>query len=120
MLCPHAQLRAESSYVGAYITVASCQSSSKTCPECDLLLRLVEEYKPGWLNAGYVRALYLDYRHGRPVVIQLREDQGSDICEKSWAWFNGLEVVGSFRFYCKAKGRSPPRASGLGNALTGK
>jgi hypothetical protein len=124
MACPHEQFRARSRRFGAYTTVLSCQSSAKTCPECDLLLRVVEEYKPGWLNAGHVdsrrkRALYLDDRHGSSGVIQLKEDRTQNFREESWDWFENLHLVGSFSVFRKAKGRSPARFQVRYNVLTG-
>ncbi|KAH6854807.1 heterokaryon incompatibility protein [Chaetomium sp. MPI-CAGE-AT-0009] len=99
MLCPHAQLRADRDCVCASITVTACQSSAKTCQECDLLLRVVEEYKPGWLNtrcgdSGLTRALYLSYRDASEGAVQLKEGR-----EERWH-----KLVGSFTFFRKAKG----------------
>ncbi|KAK3298672.1 heterokaryon incompatibility protein-domain-containing protein [Chaetomium fimeti] len=108
MLCPHAEIRTRmygKGIVGStHITVTSCQASAKTCPECDLLLRVVEEYKPGWSNAGHAdgrleRVLHLESPYATPGVVRLREGSGG-----GWGWFNNLEVVGSFRFFRKAKG----------------
>lgn len=116
MACPHKDFESNRNRFGSYTTVISCQSSAKTCSECDLLLRVVEEYKPGWLDAGHVdsrwrRVLYLEYSVESPGVIRLIEDPLGHFCEKRWASLKALEPVGSFRFFRKAGGTSPAGGS---------
>jgi hypothetical protein len=71
MACPHAKFIG-SGIFGAHARLSTCISSSSGCPECELLLRVVENYKPGWIeekkfNDGYIRVLY----KGGPVLIEL-------------------------------------------------
>jgi hypothetical protein len=85
MVCPHLRFKGDITYT----TVTSCQSSAKICPECDLLLRVVEEHKPGWLNADRVedkrkRVLQLRDMIFRSNEITLKEGRADDCYEDGW------------------------------------
>ncbi|KAH6681307.1 heterokaryon incompatibility protein-domain-containing protein [Halenospora varia] len=70
--CPHAQFKAESNRFETYVSLSTCISSSSDCPECKLLLQVVENFKPDWiedkkLDDGLIYITYL----GGPVTIGL-------------------------------------------------
>ncbi|KAH8593145.1 heterokaryon incompatibility protein-domain-containing protein [Bisporella sp. PMI_857] len=72
MPCPHAQFVENPNRFGAYEPLSTYISSSSGCSECELLLRVVENYKPGWieekkLDDGLIYILH----EGGPVLISL-------------------------------------------------
>lgn len=68
--CPHSQIRQEGwSFI---VTLSKVSESAPQCPECDLLLRAIEEFKPGWKDKGHGDTQWIDIgvkESGCPAVI---------------------------------------------------
>ncbi|KAH6719513.1 heterokaryon incompatibility protein-domain-containing protein [Leptodontidium sp. MPI-SDFR-AT-0119] len=108
MDCLHAKIRENCYAANEFVT--DLRASANTCLECDLLLRVVEEYTPGWLDArangiGSLEGVILLDHWSRPGKVFLKEGPAGnfDGWRNSAKWFDGLQTVASFSFFRKAK-----------------
>jgi hypothetical protein len=87
------------------------------CMECDLLLRVVKEYKPGWISGDDATdsKSFIGLEHGygfdSPKIVRLLEGtpkrswQDEDEPWKIYKYeYDGLELVDSFCFFRRKKG----------------
>lgn len=110
MPCPHAQFRAESNRFTTSEPLSTYLASIPGCPECDLLLRVVEEFRPGWIDEnkngqGSIDVVYkVGSRHdGVPAIVKLLVDpfyQSNNRIE-------GRKLVDSFQFFRRSRGMVP-------------
>jgi len=107
MPCPHAQFRAESNRFAASESLSTYLASIPGCPECDLLLRVVEDFRPGWIDEnkngqGSIDVVYkVGSRHdGVPATVNLLV---SPLCQ-GHSWFEGRKLVDSFQFFRRSRG----------------
>jgi len=97
MNCAHARLRADVGSNFDYDLVETYRASSATCSHCDLLLKAVEAYKPGWMDqidGEGEHEIWLDRYTKGPHVVSLTEFTAD----------NGRTEVGSFRYLRKPQG----------------
>jgi hypothetical protein len=98
MNCPHAFLKTNDGLFKTINPVETYLTCSKTCQHCNLLLRVVEAYKPGWKDRmsseGVEREIELDCGSKGPHVVSLFEVTTE----------NARVEVGSFRYLRKPKG----------------
>lgn len=94
MPCPHAQFTKDGNRFGAYEPLSTYISSSSECPECELLLRVVENYKPGWIEEKKLDdgLIYVLHRSGAVVISLLVGKPFDDGRE----WLADTTVVDSF------------------------
>lgn len=106
MPCPHVQFRAQSNRIVAREHLSTYLASAPGCPECDLLLRVVEEFKPGWIDANKNGrgSISLVHKSGRrydvPATVNL-------LVGLPYPGNNGLEnaeLMGSFQFFRRSRG----------------
>jgi hypothetical protein len=119
MACPHFRWKQGCNDDQVHISVPLCfrRARSMECVECDLLLRVVKEYKPGWISGDDTTdsKLFIGLEHGygfdSPKIIRLLEGTP----KPSWSYenepnkvykyqYDGLEVVGSFCYFRRKKG----------------
>jgi len=109
MACPHYQHIGDSPLeCHASVPICRRQAHLKECVECELLLKVVEEYKPGWISGDDATDstlfIGLDYINlSYPAIIRLL--QGTPILNYSYdndpsytyaVKYEGLDIVGSF------------------------
>lgn len=79
MACPHARYKEDAFLFETHISVSSCCLRAKDCVECEMMLKLVKEYKPGWISGDDEtdKTLYIGLEHGDewgvPGIIRLLE-----------------------------------------------
>ena len=98
MNCPHASLKTRDGSIDTINPVGTYLTCSTTCQHCNLLLRVVEVYKPGWMDQkagdGGAREMKLDREKKGPHIVSLFEVTAE----------NARVEVGSFRYLRKPKG----------------
>jgi hypothetical protein len=98
MDCPHASLKTGDGRIDIINPLKTYLTCSKTCQHCNLLLRVVEAYKPGWMDRktsdGGDREIKLDRGERGPHVVSLFKVTAE----------NARIEVGSFRYLRKPKG----------------
>lgn len=107
--CPHAMFRDDTNRFGWYQPLSTYLESATECPECDLLLRVVEEFKPGWIG---------EYKNGRGLIHVSHERSDFFSAREVPALitlllgppYNGIEylahteLVDSFQFFRSSRG----------------
>lgn len=109
MACVHAQFRAQPNRFAATAPLSTYLTSRTWCPECDLLLRVVEEFKPGWIdeNKNDLCLIEIAHKAGRkrsnvPATVNLlhcRPCQGTDLPEER-------ELMDSFQYFRRSKSKN--------------
>ncbi|KAF4628936.1 hypothetical protein G7Y89_g9212 [Cudoniella acicularis] len=101
LTCAHGQIQANRNKFGANEPVSSYIFNTPECSECNLLLRIVEAHKPGWINRRNNDGLTCinigsEIEDG-PLIIHLLLGPSSS----SWyheSWNEGTISVDSFEF----------------------
>jgi len=67
--CPHAQFHIDFNLIGCCQPLSTYLASAPECSDCDLLLRVVEEFKPGWID---------EHKNGRGLIDVTHERLSGD------------------------------------------
>lgn len=116
--CPHDQYSHDSPYE-AHAPVSLCRRRARlsSCVECDMLLKVIEEYKPGWISGDDAanNRLHIVLEHGYgvdcPAIVRLVEGTIMQPYFRSEATgeveYEDMVVVDSFSYFRKLKGTTP-------------
>jgi len=107
--CPHAQFHADRSLIGLRRPLSIYLSSAPECAECDLLLRVIEEFKPGWIDEHKNGRGWIRLNHQRPgnpmdTSVPALIDLSHGSPDNGGGWPRVTELGDSFQFFRRSRG----------------
>lgn len=114
-LCPHAQLDSYDSHCppvyDAISALSDCVGSAKTCHECQILLELIEDFIPGWIDSEEKENCMVRLTQDRPgrrhrkipPRVELFIDQLGE--GSIWERWQQRNSIGEFQYFRKCKSR---------------